>query len=386
MKSTFTFILLLVITFSSAHAQDGQYLMSSNKLEVRSGPGLQFNTIAEVPQGTQVYVMSSNYGDWSAIQYKSMNGFVITKYLTEDSRIADAERAEKEAAAKREAAKQAAAQAIAQAEAAKRAAEEAARKAIANAERLKREAEAAAAAAIEQAEAASKSKEAAARRALADTEETRRAVEEANRRAAKGGDLASTPIESTTPSYGSSSSSNTSSPKSTSMEVSREDKYSSWEKKTYKSGATPTSFNFKGKFDYKLDNYLKIKVGKNTEVVVKMYKMGKTKADDELVRVTYINSNTTQFIRNIPEGEYYLKIAYGKEWKETIIDGRKFGTFTKNALYEQGKQILNFNTVKTSKGINVPSYNLALDLTSGGYTNGGDEDNIDAKTFNSDSN
>ncbi len=382
MKSTFTFILLLVITFSSAHAQDGQYLMSSNKLEVRSGPGLQFNTIAEVPQGTQVYVMSSNYGDWSAIQYKSMNGFVITKYLTEDSRIADAERAEKEAAAKREAAKQAAAQAIAQAEAAKRAAEEAARKAIANAERLKREAEAAAAAAIEQAEAASKSKEAAARRALADTEETRRAVEEANRRAAKGGDLASTPIESTTPSYGSSSSSNTNSPRSTSMEVSREDKYSSWEKKTYKSGATPTSFNFKGKFDYKLDNYLKIKVGKNTEVVVKMYKMGKTEADDELVRVTYINSNTTQFIRNVPEGEYYLKIAYGIDWRETIIDGKKFGTFTKNALYEKSMQVLNFNTVKTSKGINVPSYNLALDLTSGGYDDGSKEDNISDIDFN----
>ncbi|GGX29088.1 SH3 domain-containing protein [Aquimarina muelleri] len=389
MKSIFTFIVLLVITFSSAHAQDGQYLMSSNKLEVRSGPGLQFNTIAEVPQGTQVYVMSSNYGDWSAIQYKSMNGFVITKYLTEDSRIADAERAEKEAAAKREAAKQAAAQAIAQAEAAKRAAEEAARKAIANAERLKREAEAVAAKAIADAEAASKSKDAAARRALADTEETRRAVEEANKRAARGGDLASTPIESTTPSYGSSSkntstASNTSSPRSTSIEVSREDKYSSWEKKTYKSGATPTSFNFKGKFDYKLDNYLKIKVGKNTEVVVKMYKMGKTKADDELVRVTYINSNTTQFIRNIPEGEYFLKIAYGIDWRETIVDGKKYGTFTKNALYEESQSVLNFNTVKTSKGINVPSYNLALDLTSGGYTNGGDQDNITANKFNED--
>ena len=381
MKSTFTFILLLVITFSSAHAQDGQYLMSSSKLEVRSGPGLQFNTIAEVPQGTQVYVMSSNYGDWSAIQYKSMNGFVITKYLTEDSRIADAERAEKEAAAKREAAKQAAAQAIAQAEAAKRAAEEAARRAIADAERLKREAEAAAAKAIADAEAAAKSKDAAARRALADTEETRRAVEEAQRRAARGGDLASTPIESTTPSYGSSSS-NTSTPKSTSIEVSREDKYSSWEKKTYKSGATPTSFNFKGKFDYKLDNYLKIKVGKNTEVVVKMYKMGKTEANDELVRVTYINSNTTQFIRNIPEGEYYLKIAYGKEWKETVIDGKKFGTFTKNALYEKSEQVLNFNTVKTSKGINVPSYNLALDLTSGGYDTSGTSDNITDIQFN----
>lgn len=390
MKSIFTFILLLVITFST-HAQDGQYLMSSGKLEVRSGPGLQFNTIAEVPQGTQVYVMSSNYGDWSAIQYKSMNGFVITKYLTEDSRIADAERAAKEAAAKREAAKQAAARAVAQAEEAKRAAEEAARKAIANAERLKRDAEAAAAKAIQDAEAAVKSKDAAARRALADTKETQKALEEARRRAAQGGDLAATPIESTTPSYGSStntnagsSSNNTSSPQAAAIEVSREDKYSSWEKKTYKSGATPKSFNFKGKFDYKLDNYLKIKVGKNTEVVVKMYKMGKTKSDDQLVRVTYINSNTTQFIRNVPEGEYYLKIAYGKDWRETMKNGKKFGTFTRNALYEKSQQVLNFNTVKTSKGINVPSYNLALDLTSGGYTAGGADDNIDEDAFNQD--
>ncbi len=383
MKSIFTFILLLVITFSSAFAQSEGYLMSSRKLEVRSGPGLNFNTIAEVPQGTQVYVMSSNYGEWSAIQFKKMNGFVLTNLLTEDSRIADAEAAAKAAAAKREAAKAAAQQAIAQAEAAKRAAEEAARRAIADAERLKREAEAAAAQAIAQAEAAKRSKDAAARRALADTEETRKALEEANKRAARGSNVASTPIESTTPSYGSGSTT-TSSPKAASISVTREDKYSSWEKKTYKSGATPKSFNFKGKFDYKLDNYLKIKVGKNTEVVVKMYKMGKTASDDELVRVTYINSNTTQFIRNVPEGEYFLKIAYGKDWRETVKAGKKFGTFTQNALYERSQQILDFNTVKTSKGINVPSYNLTLDLlpSGGGYKTGSDEENISDDEFN----
>ncbi len=383
MKSIFTFILLLVITFSSGYGQSDQYLMSSRKLEVRSGPGLNFNTIGEIPQGTQIYVMSSSYGEWSAIQYKSMNGFVVTKHLTEDSRIADAEAAAAAAAAKREAAKAAAQKAIAQAQAAKRAAEEAARRAIAEAERLTREAEANQAKAIADAEAAKRSKDAAARKALADTEETRKALEAAKRRAAKGlDDVAdNTPIESTTPSYGSSSTSNT--PKAASISVTREDKYSDWEKKTYKSGATPKSFSFKGKFDYKLDNYLKIKVGKNTEVVVKMYKMGDTPKDDQLVRVTYINSNTTQFIRNVPEGEYFLKIAYGKDWRENIVDGKKYGTFTKNALYEKSEQILNFNTVKTSKGINVPSYNLSLDLlpSGGGYSTSG-QDDISEKAFN----
>ena len=113
--------------------------------------------------------------------------------------------------------------------------------------------------------------------------------------------------------------------------------------------------------------------------------MGKTKADDQLVRVTYINSNATQFIRNIPEGEYYLKIAYGKEWPDTPETGKKFGTFTKNALYEHSQQILDFNTVKTSKGINVPSYNLALDLlpSGGGYSTGS-KDDISATDFNKD--
>ena len=383
MKSIFTFILLLVMTFSSAYSQAEQYMMTSNKLTVHSGPGLNFNTIAEIPQGTQVYVMSSNYGEWSAIQYKKINGFVVTKFLTEDSRIADAEAAAAKAAAQREAAKAAAAAAIAQAEAARRAAEEAARKAALQAKRARELAEAEAAAAIAQAESAQLAKDEAARKARQDASETEAALKAARARAAKGiDDVASTPIESATPSYGSSSKPAT--PKAASIEVSREDKYSSWEKKTYKSGATPKSFNFKGKFDYKLDNYLKIKVGKNTEVVVKMYKMGKTASDDQLVRVTYINSNTTQFIRNIPEGEYYLKIAYGRDWREHVDEnGKKYGRFVKNALYEKSQQILDFQTVKTSKGINVPSYNLSLDLlpSGGGYATQGDDD-ISEKLFN----
>ncbi|WP_281988746.1 SH3 domain-containing protein [Aquimarina aggregata] len=380
MKSIFTFILLLVITFS-AQAQSEQYLMSDRKLEVRSGPGLNFNTIAEVPQGTQVYVMSSNYGDWSAIQFKSMNGFVLTTHLTKDSTIADAEKAAREAEAKKAAAAAAAKAAIARAQAAKRAAEEAARIAFAEAERLTREAQATAAKAAADADAAKRSKTAAERKALADTEETRKALELARQRAAKGNTGISAPIESTTASAGANSGS--SAPKAAPISVTREDKYSSWEKKTYKSGATPKSFNFKGKFDYKLDNYLKIKVGKNTELVAKLYKMGQTSKDDQLVRVVYINSNTTQFIRNIPEGEYYLKIAYGKVWKETMKDGKRFGTFTQNALYEQVQSVLDFNTVKTSKGINVPSYNLSLDLlpSGNGYaTNNGE--GISADKFN----
>ena len=387
MKSIITFIFLITLsaaTMVSAQNISEQYLVAGRKLELRSGPGLNYNAIGEIPQGTQVYVISSGYGEWSTVQYKRNNGFVLTNALTKDNRIADAERAAREAAAKREAAKLAAAQAIAQAEEAKRAAEEAARRAIADAERLKREAQAEAAKAIADAEAAKKNKDAAARRAKIEAEETRIALIEANKRAKGGVNSASTPIESNTPSYGSSPRNSTKKPKPSSS-VTKENKFTNWERKTYKSGAVPKSFGkFKGKYDYKFDNYLKINVGKNTDVVVKLIKMGKSEKDDQTVRVAYINSNSVEYLRNIPEGEYYCVIAYGKEWKETTENGRVLGSFTKNALYEKGQDILNFKAVKTANGINVPSFTLSLDLLPNGTLGyDGNEDNIDLKQFQS---
>ncbi|WP_299900845.1 SH3 domain-containing protein [uncultured Aquimarina sp.] len=387
MKSIFTFILLLVMT-SSTFAQIkslDRYLMSTAKLELRTGPGANFDIIGEIPQGTQVYVISSGYGDWSTVQYKNGNGFVLTKLLAEDNSIAEAERAAKAAEAKKRAAKAAAEKAIRDAEAAKIAAAEAARKAIAEAERLQRLAEQEATAAAAAAAAANKNKSVAEQRRLAELAETQKALEEANKRTLGSTETAYTPIESKTSSNGSNASSSNRAAAAPSKAV-RENKFSSWEKKTYKSGATPKSFNFKGKFEYKLDNYLKIEVGKNTDVVVKLVKMGKTAKDDETIRIVYINSNQTQYIRNIPEGEYYCVIAYGKDWREdpNAPKGRGQGQFTKNPLYEKGQDILDYNTIKTPEGMNVPSYSLSLDLLPNGTLygdNAEDQDNIDASAF-----
>lgn len=384
MRSIFTFMLLVIVT-SIGHAQlSEQYAVAGKKIELRTGPGLEFQVVAEIPQGTSVYVINSGYGDWSTIQYKQANGFVLTNQLTADGRIAEAERAAKEAEAKKAAARIAAQEAIQKAEAARIAAEEAARRAIAEAEKAKRLAEAEQARAIAAAEAAKKNKSAAALKAEQEAEANRLAFEEARRRAKLQGDVASSPIESTTSSYGANTEEESVS--AAPSTVTREDKFASWEKKSYKSGETPKSFGkFKGEFDYKLDNYLKVNVGKNTEVVVKLVKMGKTPAEDKTVRVNYIKSNTTHFFRNIPEGEYYCVIAYGKDWRENVEAGKVVGTFTKNALYEKGQDILNFNAIKTEKGINIPSYTLSLDLMPNGtlgYDNNEDADNISAGKFN----
>ena len=384
MKSIFTFILFLVMTsttFAQIKSLD-RYLMSTAKLELRTGPGANFDIIGEIPQGTQVFVISSGYGDWSTVQYKNGNGFVLSRLLAEDSSLKIAKQKAQEAQARKDAARIAAEQAVAAAEQAKIAAAEAARKAIAAAEQAKRQAEAAAAAAAAEADAANQSISDAERRRRSELAETQRALEEANSRRLSDTETAGNNIESKTPSRGSN-------PRTTTATVapSKVTKFDNWEKKTYKNGETPKSFNFKGKYEYKLDNYLKVEAGKNTDLVVKLVKMGKTEKNDETIRIVFINSGQSQFIRNIPQGEYYCVIAYGKEWKESPkANGKRQGTFTKHALYEKGEDILNFNTVKTSEGTNIPSYNLLLDLkvsADGGYKDAGRKDiQIDASSFN----
>jgi hypothetical protein len=149
----------------------------------------------------------------------------------------------------------------------------------------------------------------------------------------------------------------------------KEDVYSGWEKKNYESGATPECENVSPQYDYKLDNYLRINVGSGTDVVVKLMKKGYY--DDECIRIVFVRSGDTYEIRNVPEGRYYLKIAYGKDYRKKIVDNTCYVKFMKNAQYEKGLEILDFNKIKqpnTSDGNDiyenwdVPSFELSLDV------------------------
>ena len=122
--------------------------------------------------------------------------------------------------------------------------------------------------------------------------------------------------------------------------------------------------NFKAKYDYNIDNKLIISVGNNTDAAVKLCKQSNSKC----IRFVYINKNTTYIMKNIPEGKYYLKIAYGEDWG--ILDGEPYcnGKFTKNALYKKGSQILDYNLVQTSDGYEVPSFSLKLKVEYGDRT------------------
>lgn len=127
------------------------------------------------------------------------------------------------------------------------------------------------------------------------------------------------------------------------------------------SGPFPNCYNFTPKYS-EINNYLKISVGNNTDVAVKIMDSD----TDECIRFVYVNSGTSYKAKNIPEGIYHLKIAYGTDWFSRIRAGQCEGKFTKYALYKIGENQMDYNiTEEVSKdGIrtSTPYFEISLDI------------------------
>ena len=122
-----------------------------------------------------------------------------------------------------------------------------------------------------------------------------------------------------------------------------------------------------------IENYLKIKAG-NTDVAVKLINIKSGKC----IRYVFINQHTSYNISNIPEGRYYLKIAYGENWAKTSIEKDCQGRFTKNTLFKKSDKILDFNLIETIDGWQVPSYELELNVV---VTQGDDFNQFNSSTI-----
>ena len=141
-----------------------------------------------------------------------------------------------------------------------------------------------------------------------------------------------------------------------------------WNKKDYESGQTPECENIIPKFDYKMDNYLKVTVGSNTDVVIKLMKKQNDYNEDICIRIIYIRKDEIYYLRNVPEGIYYLKIAYGKDWRQKIVDNQCYGKFMRNAQYEIGSNKLDFNIDVRDNGERfLPYFELSLDMVVAKY-------------------
>jgi hypothetical protein len=150
-----------------------------------------------------------------------------------------------------------------------------------------------------------------------------------------------------------------------------------WNEDNIKNGQMPSCYNFVPKRG-DVDNYLSVSVGTGTDVTIKIMK----KNVDECIRYVFINSGTTYKIKNIPEGKYYLKIAYGKDWLSKIENNKCIGKFLQNPMYEKGKETLDYNVIYTKDGSSIPSYSLELDVVSSSILNSFDSQNISEEEFN----
>ena len=151
-----------------------------------------------------------------------------------------------------------------------------------------------------------------------------------------------------------------------------------WEEKGIENGLMPSCYNFKPKSDKSIDNSLEINVGGGTDVVVKLINV----KSEKCIRYVFINSGSSYQIRNIPQGVYYLKIAYGKEWLSKIENNQCIGKFIRTPLYEKGEDIMDFTIHKTYDGYSIPSFKLSLDVVSSNLTNSFSSHNISENDFN----
>ena len=96
------------------------------------------------------------------------------------------------------------------------------------------------------------------------------------------------------------------------------------------------------------DNYFDITMGDNYNVAVKIVDANTNKC----IRYVVVAENSTTTITQIPQGRYYLKLAYGKDWMELNTDSITIGKFTKDAFYEKSRQVYDFGKKNSLDEVN----------------------------------
>ena len=156
------------------------------------------------------------------------------------------------------------------------------------------------------------------------------------------------------------------------MTLEKSNQYKNWKKVSANTGDNPECENISPKYDYNLKTKLIIHVGNYADVVVKLMSYS-----GNCIRIVYIKSGDDYTIENIPEGYYYLKLAYGKDYRQSIENGQCKVKFMRDATYKKGSEKLDFYKIKKQNTVEgdyeyenweIPSYELSLNVK---YTQGG---------------
>jgi len=168
------------------------------------------------------------------------------------------------------------------------------------------------------------------------------------------------------------------------------DPWEGWEPHPQITGGTSECENIVPQFDYNMDNYLKVIVQGTSDAVVKLIKTNGNV--EQCIRIVYVKAGDTYEIKHIPEGLYYVKIAYGNDYRKKIVDNQCVVKFLSNAIYKKDSKLLDYRLIeqpseyrdgRVVRSWSIPSFDLILTVrtVSGKTTNIGNE-SISEKEFN----
>ncbi len=121
------------------------------------------------------------------------------------------------------------------------------------------------------------------------------------------------------------------------------------------------------------DNYFDITIGDGFDVALKIVDYSTNKC----IRYVYAPQNETVTINQIPQGKYYIKLAYGHDWMEYETDSITLGKFTDNTFFEKSNAF-DFG-VKNSQ--QIFNYELEINVINGTAKNNFHTVEIDETEF-----
>lgn len=127
-----------------------------------------------------------------------------------------------------------------------------------------------------------------------------------------------------------------------------------WAEQATSQGELGEDYGYKPAYGLQ-DNYFDIIMGDGANVAVKIMD---TKSG-RCIRYALVNMNSSVTLSQIPQGRYYLKLAYGHDWMELDTGSGRIGKFTRSAFYEKSAEEFDFGLKNSQQVIN---YELRINV------------------------